>query len=92
MIAALAGETWRAPRPMRVASAFDYRKKEGRREFVRATLALREGVCVAEKFPGEGAGLITSLTRSDGFVVLPEEMTALAEGESVAFVPYEALF
>lgn len=92
MIAALAGETWRPPRPMRVASAFAYRKKQNRREYVRATLALRDGLCVAEKFPGEGAGLITSLTRSDGFVVLPEEMTALAEGETVAFMPYETLF
>lgn len=92
MIAALAGETWRAPAPMRVPSAFAYRKKEGRREFVRASLAAREGGLAAEKFPGEGAGLITSLTRSDGFVVLPEEMTRLSEGETVDFTPYDALF
>jgi molybdopterin molybdotransferase len=92
MIAALAGETWRAPTPMRVASGFAYKKKEGRREFVRASLVARAGAMVAEKFPGEGAGLITSLTRSDGFVILPEDMTRLAEGETVDFVPYSSLY
>jgi molybdopterin molybdotransferase len=92
MIGALAGETWRAPTPMRVASGFAYKKKEGRREFVRAALVARAGAMVAEKFPGEGAGLITSLTRSDGFVILPEDMTRLAEGETVDFVPYSSLY
>ena len=92
MIAALAGETWRVPTPMRVASAFAYRKKEGRREFVRASLIWRDGASAAEKFPGEGAGLLTSLTRSDGFVVLPEEMTGLSEGDKVDFLPYATLF
>lgn len=92
MIAALAGETWRAPKPTPVASGFAYKKKGGRREFVRASLVRREGGWVAEKFPGEGAGLITSLTRSDGLVALPEEMTRLSEGELVDFMPYESLF
>lgn len=92
MIAALAGETWRAPMPMRVASGFSYKKKEGRREFVRASLEVERGAQIARKFPGEGAGLITSLTRSDGFVVLPEDMTRLEEGETVDFTPYDMLF
>ena len=92
MIAALAGEAWRPPTPMRVTSGFAYKKKEGRREYVRASLIARGGEMAAEKFPGEGAGLITSLTRSDGFVVLPEETMRLVEGETVNFTPYAALF
>ena len=78
--------------PMRVASGFSYKKKEGRREFVRASLEVERGAQIARKFPGEGAGLITSLTRSDGFVVLPEDMTRLEEGETVDFTPYDMLF
>lgn len=91
MIAALAGETWRAPVPTHAQSAFAYRKKAGRREFVRASLNLESGAPTAAKFPLDGAALITSLTRSDGFVVLPEEMTLLRPGETVDFVSYEAM-
>jgi molybdopterin molybdotransferase len=88
MIAALAGEIWRAPAPRPIRSGFDYAKKAGRREFVRVRI---EGDA-ALKYERDGAGVITSLTRSDGFAVLPEEMTRLAAGDVVDFLPYEGLF
>ncbi len=40
---------------------------------------------------GEGAGVITSLTETQGLVELPEELTRLAAGDSVGFLPYAAL-
>ncbi|MBK9082521.1 MAG: molybdopterin molybdotransferase MoeA [Rhizobiales bacterium] len=88
MIAALAGEAWRAPRPTSVAAGFAYAKKAGRREYVR--VAVDEGR-VARKFERDGAGVIASLTETDGLVVLPEDMTRLAPGETVDFLSYQAL-
>jgi molybdopterin molybdotransferase len=87
MIAALQGETWRPPTPARVALGFPYKKKEGRREFVRVTL--ENGV--ARKFERDGAGVVTSLTRSAGLVVLSEEAISLAEGEMVDFLSHQLL-
>ena len=54
------------PEPMLalpVRSGFAYRKKQGRREYVRVTLARApDGTIEAHKFPQEGAGVLTSLT------------------------------
>ncbi|MGJ3265038.1 MAG: molybdopterin molybdotransferase MoeA [Salinarimonas sp.] len=92
LIARLAGEAWRRPLSFPVRAGFAYRKKEGRREYVRCTLAPdAAGGLVARKHPREGAGVITSLTQTAGLVELPEEVTRIAEGETVAFLPYAAL-
>ncbi|WP_431272511.1 hypothetical protein [Dankookia sp. P2] len=46
----------------------------------------------AEKFAREGAGLLTSLTESDAFVELPEEVLAVAPGDAVRVLPFAAMF
>jgi molybdopterin molybdotransferase len=38
------------------------------------------------------AGLLTSLTQSDAFAELPEDVTAVAPGDLVAVLPFEAVF
>lgn len=84
-----------APQPLAVlpvTAAFDYRKKKGRREYVRAKLrANPDGTVEALKFAHEGAGLITSLTETDGLVELPEDCTTVAPGARVGFISYAAL-
>jgi molybdopterin molybdotransferase len=71
---------------------FSYRKKAGRREYVRVSLAFGEALPVARKYPREGAGLLTSLTESDAFAELPEEVTAVAPGDQVRVLPFRAVF
>jgi molybdopterin molybdotransferase len=89
---ALMGARAREPRAIPVRAAFAYRKKTGRLEFVRVTIATADdGTLDAQKFPREGAGLITSLTQTDGLVVLPEDVTRIEPGETVAFIGYEQL-
>lgn len=90
LMAALSGESWRKPLPIPVTAGFAYRKKAGRREFVRVVLEEIAGRLVARKYPQDGAGVITSLTRSDGFVELPEALTEVAEGDPVGFVAFSA--
>lgn len=78
--------------PLPVRAAFAYRKKAGRREYVRVKLARNaDGAVEALKHPQEGAGIITSLTETDGLVELPEDTTAVAPGATVAFLSYAAL-
>jgi molybdopterin molybdotransferase len=90
LIARLAGESFAPPTPVPVRSGFAYKKKEGRREYVRARLSNAGGV-TAQKHPREGAGIITSLTESDGLVELPEAATRVEPGEMVGFLPFEML-
>jgi molybdopterin molybdotransferase len=92
LIARLAGEAFAPPRGYPVRSGFAYRKKEGRREYVRVRIVRREdGAFEAQKHPREGAGVITSLTETDGLLELAEDVTRVAPGEMVRFIPYELL-
>lgn len=87
----LAGAAER-PLPRFVAMAdFAYRKKAGRREYVRVSLQAAEGETRARKYAREGAGLLSSLTQSDGFAELPEEVTEIVPGDRVTVLPFAGL-
>jgi len=75
-----------------VRAAFAYRKKTGRREYVRVALRTNaDGVIEAVKYAQDGAGVITSLTETDGLVELPENATTVEPGSTVGFLSYAAL-
>jgi molybdopterin molybdotransferase len=75
-----------------VRSAFAYRKKAGRREYVRVRLArAADGAVEAVKHAQEGAGVISSLTETDGLVELPEDATTVEPGSTVGFISYATL-
>jgi molybdopterin molybdotransferase len=75
-----------------VRATFGHRKKKGRREYVRVALRRgADGVIEAVKHAQEGAGVITSLTQTDGLVELLEDTTAIEPGASVGFLSYAAL-
>jgi molybdopterin molybdotransferase len=75
-----------------VRAGFAYRKKEGRREYVRVTLRrAADGALEAIKYPQDGAGVLTSLTETDGLVELDEDSRTIAAGATVGFLPYATL-
>jgi molybdopterin molybdotransferase len=89
LILRLAGATEIVPRSFRAVSGFAYRKKPGRREYLRAKLEPGpEGTWIAQKFPRDGAGILSSMVDSEGLVVLDETATAGAPGASVPFLPF----
>lgn len=74
-----------------VRAGFSYRKKKGRREYVRVALKHSDGMVEAHKHRQEGAGVITSLTETDGLVELSEDTTDIEPGDIVGFLPYAVL-
>jgi molybdopterin molybdotransferase len=91
MIEALSGTTPHLAQRFRVLADFDYRKKTGRREYVRASLERAPGLARARRYAKEGAGMLTSLTETDGLVELGEDTTRIQPGAEVDFVPYSEL-
>lgn len=80
------------PRGYPVMSGFSYKKKSDRREWVRVSLESDgQGGWRAVKYPVDGAGVITSLTRTDGLIELAENLTRLEPGMAVPFYPYAEL-
>ncbi|WP_439497140.1 molybdopterin molybdotransferase MoeA [Bosea sp. (in: a-proteobacteria)] len=92
VIARLAGARYVPPLPLPVRLGFPYRKKQGRREYVRVSLSPGpDGVMVATKHPRDGAGVMTSLTQTDGLVELAEELTRIEAGAMAPFLGYDLL-
>jgi molybdopterin molybdotransferase len=92
LIMRLAGADAPALVPLPVRAGFGYRKKQGRREYVRVSLTRdADGAIMAVKHRQEGAGVLTSLTETDGLVELPENATTVEPGSTVGFLPYASL-
>jgi molybdopterin molybdotransferase len=78
--------------PLPVRAAFAYRKRKGRREYVRVKLMrAADGGIDAHKHAQEGAGVLTSLTETDGLIELSEDTTSIEPGATVGFLSYAAL-
>lgn len=91
-VLALAGSLPEPLLPIPVRAAFAYKKKIGRREYVRTSLRRAEdGTLEAVKFPREGAGLLSSLVETDGLVELGEDVTQVEPGQRVGFLSYADL-
>ena len=91
-ILALAGAIQQKLIPMPVRAAFGYKKKIGRREYVRVNLRRgAAGVLEAVRFPREGAGLLSSLVETEGLVELGEEIAVVEPGQTVGFLSYASL-
>ena len=91
-VLALSGAQPKPLVPLPVRAAFSYKKKIGRREYVRVTLRrAADGALEAIKFPREGAGLLSSLVDTDGLAELGETITKVEPGQSIGFVGYGSL-
>ena len=78
--------------PLPIRAAFSYKKKSGRREYVRVSLRrAADGALEATKFPREGAGLLSSLVETDGLVELGETVVRVEPGDTVGFLGYADL-
>jgi molybdopterin molybdotransferase len=77
---------------MPARATFSYKKRSGRREYVRVALRMAaDGVVEAVKYAQDGASVLTSLTETDGLVELPEHVNKIEPGETVGFLSYTSL-
>jgi molybdopterin molybdotransferase len=73
-------------------AAFSYKKRKGRREYVRVKLRTApDGAIEAEKYAQDGAGVLTSLTETDGLAELGEDVTKIEPGAAIGFHSYASL-
>ena len=85
----LSGRSDTEPHMMPVPAAFDHKKKQGRREWLRVRLVPGpQGSVAVAKFPSEGSGILTSMVEADGLAELAEERGPIREGELVDFLPF----
>ncbi len=89
VLARLQGADWAPPQRYRVPAGFAIgRKKPDRREFLRGWVENTDTGPVLRKFARDGSGLISGLTQARGLIEIPEEVTSLAVGGAVNFIPF----
>jgi molybdopterin molybdotransferase len=92
LILRLSGASEIEPHHYRVRADFDYKKKTGRREWLRARLhTLDDGSVAAEKHSQGGAGILSSAVFADGLIELPEEVGQVEQGMMVDFLPFNEM-
>lgn len=60
----------------------------GRKTYVRVNVFEKNGELVAEPISAKGAGAISTMTRSNGFIIVPETREGVTEGETVTVYLY----
>jgi molybdopterin molybdotransferase len=91
LIFRLCGAVVAPPTSVSARATFYHRKKKDRREYLRGTLRQSANGPEAYKQAVEGAGILSSVAQSTGFIVLPENVTEIAPGDAVQFLPYESV-
>src|SRR5579862_4645388 len=77
---------------MPARATFSYKKRKDRREYVRVALrTAADGAIEAFKHPRDGAGVLTSLTETDGLAELTEDVTDIEPGSTIGFLSYASL-
>ncbi len=77
------------PLTFRVPTDFDYKKKQNRREWIRARLVPDgAGRLVARKYPKAGSGILTSMVEADGLIEVGEGISEFKSGDLVDFLPF----
>ena len=89
LVLLLSGATETRAQYFLVETDFDYKKKQGRREWARVRLKTSDGgFPVAEKHVSSGAGILTSMVEADGLIELDENMDSVRKGTMVRFLPF----
>ena len=55
----------------------------GRRVYLRVNVFLKEGDFFVEPISTKGSGLLTTMTKANGYVIIPEDREGIDEGETV---------
>jgi molybdopterin molybdotransferase len=92
LILRLSGAAMMPPLTFPVQAGFAYRKKAGRREYLRASIEHDGGGAIVRRFPRDGAGILSSIVQSQGFAIINESTTEIAPGQSLEFLPFSEVF
>lgn len=86
------GGPWPKPVAYPLPAAFEMpKKKRDRREYLRGLLVTDQGRLAVDKYARDGSGLIAGLRASQGLIRIGEDVTSIARGDMVEFLPYPEL-
>ena len=89
LIKALAGGDWQKPTCYPQKLGFNLNKKAGRREWIRVFQETQaDGSVMLKRSAAHGSGILTSMTKAHGLVEVAEDITYIAAGSKVDYIPF----
>ncbi len=82
-ILTMLGKTRLARPSVRAALLEDVKNSANRRNFIRVVVEKRDGGYTARTTGEQGSGILTSVSRANGLLVIPEDVTLARKGETV---------
>lgn len=80
------------PLGLQAIADFEFRRRPGRREWLRARLRFdAELKPVVSIYPTNSSGALSSLSWADGLIELPEDSTGVQLGDKVSYLPFQGL-
>ena len=93
LVLRLSGASDWAPARALAVAGFAFKKKAGRREFLRVRLTVgADGRPTLGKFPNDSSGVLTSMVEADGLADIPAEATEVKPGDLIGFLPFTGLY
>ncbi|MCB1925768.1 MAG: molybdopterin molybdenumtransferase MoeA [Gammaproteobacteria bacterium] len=85
----LASGNWPQTLTVPVASAVDLKKRPGRFEFLRGIIERHDGELRVRPAGAQGSGILTSMSRANCFILLPESCAGVSVGDAVQVQPFD---
>ena len=87
----LMGETNTEPKRFLVPCVSELKKRPGRTEYQRGRLFYEDNILKVESTGQQGSGILSSMSRGDCFIVLPDDCDGVAVGNMVEVEPFFGL-
>ncbi len=87
----LMGETDNEPKRFLVPCVSELKKRPGRTEYQRGRLFYEDNVLKVESTGQQGSGILSSMSKGDCFIVLPDECDGVSVGNMVEVEPFFGL-
>ncbi len=87
----LMGETDTRPKRFLVPCVSELKKRPGRTEYQRGRLFYDDDILKVESTGQQGSGILSSMSRGDCFIVLPDDCDGVAAGNMVEVEPFFGL-
>lgn len=71
-----------------VMADFDFKRKPGRREWLRGRVHLDGGHLTASKFRSESSGVLSSMVWAEGLLEIPEDTAEIRPGDLIDYLPF----
>ncbi len=86
----LSGEKYSVPVVLKMRTTTDLRKRPGRMEYQRGIMSLNDqGETVVASTGEQGSGILSSMSRANCFIILPDDCDGVPAGEWVEVQPFD---